>query len=618
VVATTADGILVRFSAPYPGMLGVRSCAAPRPRSLDTERLAMLPVLPIGRAVAAEPRCLGDLVPGAKALLIHAHHSGYADPRPQFRPLLEQAGFTIEQGHGVPADYLKMQDASIIIINAHGGTTDIGGTKHFFIGSDFDEDLNVSDLTEWFLWLKRNEMAIERTIDRDETTKRPKRVVYGVDIFDTWLDNNLDSMVSNSFVLLMTCHGADLDTPWSIFKTKGASAFFGFENTTDNTWSATWVKELLERTLGQSEERPDETAPRLRAQCVEDAFDAIYAKPGYPLGPDWNQWYPGKGYKRAIPVIRTFWQGACCNFSVSPHIDWAQIGRIEDSDDYEVALWGAFGLAEEAEVLLNEQPLEFTTHTGGGGAVFEVTVPNNMTGDLVVVDKWGRRSNLVTVSRFEATVEIDYDGPMCSGAMKLHHSELVVGARLYRGLSTDLIYAGWPAFRIREMSDYWEQRIPWMVSVPPIEETRPYPLVCAQGDWELQWRFNSVRDLGGGVQIVVRGDGTGQGRGTDEDDPEAEMEPYASVMVNLNPSFGPWDTRVCDAEVTVFACVPLTIVVPGMEAPYGVVATGPAATVRYDQKEGVVPRVEAEGQWCRWRMEQVVLEPDPYDPEKRM
>ena len=614
VLATTVEEITIHFSAPMPGVLGSGGMPGAAP-----QRLALFPGVQVGRAVAREPRCLGDLVPQGKALLIHAHHSGYADPRPQLVPLLERAGYTCELADGHLTSYLKMASAAIIFINTHGTTLPYRGADHYALASDHTEDLNVTDLAERVRSLRQGELFASREIRRDDQTKKPISVVYGTVIMDTWLERHIPAMVPNCLVLLNTCHSADLDTPWCILRDKGAGACFGYQNTTDNKWSVTWVRELLERTLGLSEERPDQAAPRLRAQCVEDAFDAIYAKPGYEAGPDWHAYDPKTTYKRAIPVLRTWWEGAGCNFSVSPHIDWALMLREDNSDDYVVSLWGAFGLADEAQVLLDEQPLDFTTHTGGGGAVFEATVPNNTTGDLVVVDRWGRRSNPVTISRFQATVSIDYDGPMCSGTMRLHHSELVVASRLYRGLTDDLIFAGWPAFRIREASEYWQERLPWAGPLPALEETRPYALVSGEGDWQLDWHFDSVRALGPGVQIVVHDEGTAHGRGSDEDEPEGdEIEPYAMVKVDLAPSFGPWDEPLCQAEVSVLAIVPVTMEMGGMAHQTAIVAAGPGATVDYDQEDGMIPAVDAQGQFCRWQTTQVLLDPDPYDAAGRM
>ena len=49
-----------------------------------------------------------------------------------------------------------------------------------------------------------------------------------------------------------------------------------------------------------------------------------------------------------------------------------------------------------------------------------------------------------------------------------------------------------------------------------------------------------------------------------------------------------------------------------------IVAAGPGVTVEYDQEDGMIPAIDAQGQFCRWQTTQVVLDPDPYDAAGRM
>ncbi|MFO8081041.1 MAG: hypothetical protein R6V07_12135 [Armatimonadota bacterium] len=611
VLAITADGIRFRFSATPPGILSSGSASA------------LAPVRTIADAVTGEPRCLGDQVPKGRALVIHGHHGGHEDVRSAFRAVLKEAGYTVETRRGVLGDFEDMSDAAIVVINAHGGVDPLNGGGHYHIESDYMEDLPAPVLQEWYMWLKYGELGIYHRIEWDDsqTPRVPKRSWWGVDIYDTWLENNLESMVPNALVLLLTCHGADLQTPWTVFKDKGAGAFLGFTGTVNEDFSTKWGLNFLKYILGTSTDRPSETAPYHRAWSLRDAFDRIKNKPGFARGYDYasDPDYQGKGYRQSEPVMRKFWTEPD-SFSAAPHIDSAMIGRAENGTDYVVDLWGGFGLAEECTVMVGDRQVRCESVAGGGGMPLKVTVPPDLTGDLVVTDAWGRRSNPVTISEFATEVTIDYEDMMSAGEITLNYRELVTGSRLYMGLTDELIYAGLPAYRFEEFltSDPQPHGLPVAEMLEQSVDIREmgYALVSGCGDWDLTWHFDSRKNFGG---LVVRttGDGAVSGQGTDSG---GDDEPSVSFAVMLDPSHDDVAATTCDARVLVSTRVPVEITIEGGFG--GVPMPSPAVmlgdtTVTYRQAEGALPAIDHQGTNARWTMPEVHLSPEPCGFSKR-
>ncbi|MGM0494032.1 MAG: hypothetical protein ACQER1_13905 [Armatimonadota bacterium] len=612
VQATTSDGIIMCFSAPLPGTLGGGG-----PVTLMPARTAAAPV------TMGEPRCLGDQVPLGKALVIHALPSNYNDIRPDFRTVLEEAGYTVETGDGHLLNFQKLSDAAITVIHCHGGLAEIDGVQHFGIDATHYEDTGLM-LEEWYVWLKRHELGIYHRIDWEEQGQPPvllpTRSYWGATIFDTWFENNIESMVPNSLVMMLTCHSADIDSPWSIFSEKGAGGFLGFTETADAGFAHKWGLNFLKYTLGTSTDRPSPAAPYHRAWSLKDAFDCLEEKPGFDLGYDWST-HPKNAYhkyKRATPVMKKYWE-APDFFSVAPHIDDAGISRAENGIDYTINLWGAFGLAEDCEVLVGGTPVPFED-SGGGGAPLKVMIPPDAVGDLVVVDKWGRESNPVTISEFNATMDIDYSDMMAEGDIELEYRELVVGSRLYMGLTEDLIYAGLPAYCLDEMLMYWQLQggLPGMNTLFKGLDIREmgYPLVSGKGDWDLRWHFDSRKRFGAAVIHAVADEHiTGQGGG-----PGGDEEPGVAFLVMLDPAYGDVQAPECDAQVNLAVNVPVEMRtsggIGGVSAPQ-LVGMGGQATVRYDQRDGVLPAIVEHGFNARWTMPEVHLVPDPCDFSKR-
>ncbi|MFW5868138.1 MAG: hypothetical protein ACOCX2_09995, partial [Armatimonadota bacterium] len=595
----TADGIRMRFSATPPGILGGGSLPA------------LAPVRSIAEAATGEPRCLGDQVPMGTALVIHGHHGGHQDVRPAFRAVLEEAGYTVDPRPGVLEDFADMSDAAIVVINAHGGVDEIDGVGHFHIQSDYVEDLPAPILQEWYMWLQDWELGIYHSIEWDEsqTPRVPERSWWGVDIYDTWLENNLEPMVPNALVVLLTCHGADLQTPWTVFKDKGAGAFLGFTETVNEDFSTKWGLNFLKYILGTSTDRPFETAPYHRAWSLRDAFDRIKSKPGFARGYDYDSDpdYQGRGYKQPEPVMRKFWKEPD-NFSAAPHIDSAMIGRAENGIDYVVDLWGGFGLAEDCTVMVGDRQVRCESVAGGGGMPLKVTVPPDVTGDLVVIDAWGRRSNPVTISEFATEVKIAHDDMMAAGEITLNYRELVTGSRLYMGLTDELIYAGLPAYRFEEFltSDPEPHGLSVAEMLAKSVDIREmgYALVSGCGDWDLAWHFDSRKNFGG-VVLRAKGEGTVSGQGTDSG---GDDEPSVSFAVMLDPSFDHVEATTCDARVLVSTSVPIELTIEGGFG--GVPTPSPAVMlgdtiVTYRQAEGVLPAIDHQGMNAQWAMPEV-------------
>lgn len=214
VRATTTDGIIMRFTAPPPGVRGAGGVRTGTATHL------------IAGAVTGRERSYGDLVPTGKALVIHGHHSGYKDMRSEFRAVLEKAGYAVEGRRGLPEDFAAMSEAAIIVVDAHGSVERVDGADRYMIQSDYLDDVTPAEgsaLGGWYLSLKENELGIYHRVEFDKNSV-PKRSYWGMDIYDSWLESNIDSMVPNALVILLTCHSADSARPWSLFREKGAGA----------------------------------------------------------------------------------------------------------------------------------------------------------------------------------------------------------------------------------------------------------------------------------------------------------------------------------------------------------------------------------------------------------
>jgi len=388
-------------------------------------------------------------------------------------------------------------------------------------------------------------------------------------------------MVNNSAIFFITCHSGDLDTPWRIFKEKGASFFFGFDGVVSAPWDCEWVTRLLDRVMGANIHDPWDKNPYRRAQSFEDAYAYILTRPQYAM-------HPKHG---GMPIYQIYWDDT--TFSAYPHIDLAQIATVPDqAPQYEVMLWGGFGREDECSVYCGGAPASFESVAGGKGSVFRVLVPLDRTGPLVVHDKWGRQSNVIMISRFTANVEFDYDGMECAGKVKLKYDSLVTGTRLYRPFDAEVMYAGIPE-KIKELQ---------------------YAMVRPDADWELDWKFDSVKRIGP-VTIRARGNAVASGRGLAKDD----ESPDGCVSVSLSPSYGSIEETSCEANVYAAATVgpiEVTYHTPVGSQTKEIMVTcvgGLPVTCNYDQMNGILPAVSGGILWVRWKMDEVKLTPNPYD-----
>ena len=581
VEATSADGIAIRFTDYEPGVAGTRSSPRRlRAREAVAGRYASLPsALPLW-AVPREMRCYGDLVPQGKALIIDVLGDIVLDVDAEMRKILEYAGFEVVEKAGEVRDFLEMATASIVVVHSHGGTT--ADKKHYVVVAKYFESTDVSNLTEYYTWLKGGELAVERSVKRHKVTKQPLKVVTGIDIYDTWFEKNLPSMVNNAALFFITCHSADLDTPWCIFKAKGASFFFGFDGVIGAPWDCEWATRLLDRVMGANIHDPWDKNPYRRPQSFEDAYSYILTRPQYQKHPVWG----------GVPIYHVHqWDDAC--FSAYPHIDLAQIEPVPDAaPDYLVSIQGAFGCEDEYSVYCGGERVPIARTGYRGGTFIDVLVPLDTTGPLVVHDKWGRHSNVIMISRFTANVEFDYDDMECAGKVKLKYDSLVTGTRLYRRFDPEMIYAGMPE-KIKHVQ---------------------YVMVPVGADWKVEWDFHSTKRIGAAT-IRARGNGVANGRGEARDD----ESPDGSVSVSLLPSYGSIEEPICKANVLAGARVgPIEVTYDtpaGAEAKEIMVTcvSGLPVTCDYDQMNGILPAVSG-GMWgISWKMDEVKITPNPYD-----
>ncbi len=599
VMAESSGGILIEFADEHPDVLGSGPASRVSPAAAPG-RLAWLPQAAVANAALQRPRCHGDLIPARNALLIRPQMTTNEDAMPALAALLVREGYSVRMAEGDLCDYLAMASADVIIINTHGSIKTVDGEKHFCCIAEREEHTDVSLLVTWFRWLKARELAHRRAVVRDPQTGKPMGIVTGVAIFDTWFAAHIPRMVNNSAVLMICCHGADLETPWSVFREKGASVYFGFTGTVDNTWAGDWVEKLLDRVTGQRDDTPGEGAPPHRAQGFEDAFADTAAEDGFGLGCDWSQdpRFGNRPWTRAVPVLHTWWPGGSTDFSMHPHIDAAFIWRPAGTQDHLLVLRGAFGLADECQVLLDGRPLRFSSTSPLGGHVFSARLPGDACGAVQVVDAWGRHSNPITVSRFEATVEIDYDDGTCAGTIALHYREPVVASRLYWRHTDQLVFPCWGTGS----------------AVGPQALERGADLITGCGDWALDWRFDSEREVDLHT-VVVHDEGHASGRG-----PETGLTGGPAAWLTISPwrIIAPWHSHECEFDATLDVRVPLRALIDGRPAETEAVVGTDEVTGVYDPAEGIVFELDAEDRDCTWHMGEVRLTPDPYDPEQRM
>lgn len=601
VVVVTADGLTLVFSNFVPGILGSGiPYAAAGGASLKTVspsrpiRYAFLPPTLFPTAVPGKMRCLGDIVPKGNALIIDtlAATGNYYSVIPALRKTLEYVDYTVNVKPGKVNDFLDMATASIIVVKGHGGVKTIAGQKHYVVTADyFETTTNPGQWIPYVQWLKQGELLAVCSVKYD-ANHNPTKAVVCVGVVDTWFDKHIESMVNNSALVFITCHSADIDRPWQIFKAKGASSYFGFKGSVQDSWACDWATRLLDRSTGANQFQPWDTNPPRRAQSFRQAYDYIYDRPNQKVSPTYNgtpklfsYWEPGR------------WAEGGDSVSCFPHIDFATLSPIRDSDNYELVLYGAFGHESECGVYLNDTPVPFHSIAGGGGGVFSVTLPKDGQGTLVVVDGDDRISNPITISRFNTTVKFNYDDPFCAGKVTLQYEELVLGWRRYRDIKSDLIFEAHPE---------------------DVMDTIPYVLASMAGDWRLQWDFDSFRQFGEAT-LHALGHGTASGRGAAEGD----EEPEGGVSVMLEPTYGPANQTSVQAEVMAAASagpIRFIYITPTgtSEEKKMISALGyPAAQVDYDPVQGVLaPVPPTAGMLGTWEMESVTLSPRPSDMTK--
>ncbi|MFO7948531.1 MAG: hypothetical protein R6V19_17140 [Armatimonadota bacterium] len=607
VGATTADGIVMRFTAPPPGVRGSGGIRAGTAAHL------------IAGAVTGRQHSYGDLVPTGKALVIHGHHSGYKDMRSEFRAVLEEAGYVVDGRRGLPEDFAAMSEAAIIVVDAHGSVEQVNGAERYMIQSDYLDDaspLQGSALGGWYLSLKENELGIYHRVEFDKNSV-PKRSYWGVDIYDSWLESNIDSMVPNALVLLLTCHSADSARPWSLFREKGAGAMLGFTGVLDSSFGWKWGLSLLKYVLGTSTDRPSETAPYLRPWALHDAFDRIISKPGFAHGADWSTHTNASyhKYKTAKPVLQKAVAGPD-NFSAAPHIDQAWIYRLPGSVDYTLALWGAFGPPDDCTLTIDGRPLQLQSTAVGLATPWNAVLPAGVYGDLVLTDGWGRQSNPVTISEFTAHVSVDYDDDYYAGAIELEYTEPVAAAQLYRAPTDELVFAGAPAWnqdRIRRWLEKHDE--PLAQTFSSYDEMSPgWPLVMGIGDVRIHWDFDSVKTHDQ-TTYVTRDHGERVHRATDM---TAFFGPHGRVQVFMPVATEP-DNAIRDGLTSVQMQIELRNVrINGQTSPpVNIRCDVDEAQTTYDWRTGVLNALQLQEEHYTLRMDAVHLGPKPYDPDDR-
>jgi len=603
VLATTAEDVLVRFDATPPGVAGAGTSSAP---------------LVLGPALHGAPGQHWGMVPGGKALVIDGHHSGYEDRTEHFRQLLETAGYSVSTGTGFPQEFEQMADAAITVINAHGGTVKLADGAHFYIAAysmDLPTQLRFADRRRW---LTEHEAAVYVKTEWNRTPQPPVpvRTYYGYDLYDTWFERHIPRMKTDAFVLLLTCHGADLDSPWSVFSGKGAGAMLCFTNTADTDFIARWATKMLERTLAIGDRRPSPTAPLHRAQPLHDAFDAIHAEPENRIGQDWTQMpeYANKGWSRSAPVLKKRFAGPD-GFSAHPHIDQGWIFRMPGAADYTLSLWGGFGSPEGCSLTIGGQPLQLQWTSAGIGSPWNAILPAGASGDVIFEDRWGRESNPVTVSLLRAQVSIDYEDRYCAGTVEVDYTEPVVGARLYQEIGDEFVFGGYPAWNI-DRARVWfaEQEESPLQDWSEYEQMPPgWPLAWGIGNVSLRWDFESEKVVNDS-RYVTHDHGQRSFRASD---PMAYFGPFARVTVRLPVKGSPQEPE-CEALVRLEMDIDLKrVTLDGEPAHLRIRPDVDEAQTTFDWETGVLHGVEVECDNCTWRLDDVELAPTPYDPDAR-
>jgi hypothetical protein len=421
-------------------------------------------------------------------------------------------------------------------------------------------------------------------------------------MWDTWFEKNVTSMPDNAAIFFYTCHSQDLDdSPWAIFKRKGASFYFGFMGGVGDPWGIDVLKRYLDRVTGANIYDPWETDPMRRAQSFETAYSYLMQRPEYQMDPD----------DKAIPKYTLALDDV--EFSAHPHIDGVMVSPFQDRpEQFNVSIWGAFGSADSSEVRVGAETVDLEHVDWGGGADWDVVVPLDRTGPLVVTDKWGRQSNPVMISNFHSEVQFKVDDGEAAGTVKLIYDTLVSATRLYRLLEHEVSYGG--MMDMQAAAQAIGIRGPW-------PKLREYVLVEGGAKWRLEWDFNSTRRFGA-VSIHAKGHGTVEGWGEALDDDK----PDGFVTVSLRPPQAHFKEPTCTARVTAGATVgPIDITYRG---PGGaehkqimVHCMGLPVQCEYDQINGVIPAVSGglpqlplAGE-NSWRMSEVKLKPWPHDPD---
>ena len=608
IMVTSSGGVLVCYDVEEPGVLGSPTSEA---ASEVNDRYALLStsLLP-GRAVPGQPRTYGDLVPGGTALILRSLMPGYKELTRDMSQILTEAGFLVDYRRADLHHFLRIPQASVVIINTHASLRKAGEFKRFSLTANRFETTDAGHLSllnwlrqgEHMIWLHEHDIALGIYIEKDSQTHIPTRLVTGILLFEAWFEKNIEQMVDNSFVILLTCSGADTPQPWEIFRDRGASAFLGFTGRAGNEWASEFAVMMLERLYGQSMDRPTHGAPLRRAQCFEDAFDTIAAKPEYQPHAD------------TMPVLRGAWEGPL-SFSASPYIEYAWVYRFPGSANYTLWMGGAFGASGDYTLTIDGQPLHLQWASPGPVRCHAV-LPAGVYGDLVVTDRWGRQSNAVTISRFNARVIVDYEDPFMAGTIEVDYTEPVSGARLYRGLSDELVFAGSRAANYEREQQWVGERDASLAPFGSYVDLSPgWPLVWGTGDVRVSWDFDSVKTVDQKT-YVTSDHGTRSYRASDI---TAYMGPYAKLQAFMPVATAP-DVTTCDTLVSLALGLDLhnvTINGEPAEGPWRMSLDVSEGETTYDWRRGVLNGIQVQGEKATWRIETVELLPRPYDRNDR-
>ena len=582
VEATTASGVVVRFCDEQPGIKGTRGAGlGPAAGMLSTLQ-----------AAPGTLSTFGEVAPGGKALIIDPSGTIINDPGRDIQRMLEHANYTVVESAGGLQPFLGMATAGVTIISTHGGHT--AGNKHFFLVGSESTSTDVRNLEEYFVWLTTGQLGLARRVKRDPVTKAPTRIVTGLDIYDTWFDRNIPSMLNNAAVFIFTCASMDPQTRmWDILRKKGASFYFGFKGSVEEGWGQDWLTRYLDRLTGANIYDPWQKDPPRRPQSFEDAFTYITRNSNYRKDPS------GEAYAGFhIDFPDTY-------YSLAPHIDQAAVLPVRDDPPfYEVLLIGSLGLADESTVYLNGQSVPFTSTIASGGGSYRVVIPIDATGPMVVNDRWGRQSNPVMISRFTTQVEFQYDDLEMAGTVKFTYDSLVIGTRLYRRSRRGLEFGGLPG-----------PAFPWIYELEgPPPNTAPYNFLGAFGDWAIEWKFDSTKRIGR-TTITAVGQGQETGRGSVQERDAID----ASLGISLTPIPQTQDATTCNAEVWPTATVgPIKVTYASRggrksEDKWAICA-GMPATCTFDMAAGSFPEVTGPaGGGGSWKMKSVTITPNPWD-----